>query len=258
MEAYARKIKLKKNETQYHQKLKIHTENLKQKISALGNRLRRYHERAQRYQENNIFSNNQRQFFRKLDEQKNESASMAPSPTEMQKYWKSIWPPKDEHKTNTTWIEREKEEHNNLREMISININEKDVEATVRRMKNWTTPGIDGIHNYWWKSFTHTNKALARLINGAIEDPRTILEYFTHSSTLILPKKGDLTRTKNYRPITCLPSANKIITSTIGHKIQMHLRNNNVRAWEQNGCKNKGRGSKELLVIDNILTKQPK
>lgn len=29
-------------------------------------------------------------------------------------------------------------------------------------------------------------------------------------------------------------------------------------AWEQNGCKRKGRGSKELLIIDNMLTKQAK
>lgn len=29
-------------------------------------------------------------------------------------------------------------------------------------------------------------------------------------------------------------------------------------AWEQNGCKNKERGSEELLVIDKIITKQTK
>lgn len=72
----------------------------------------------------------------------------------------------------------------------------------------------------------------------------------------MIPKKGDLTQPKNYRPITCLPSAYKIMTSIIRQKIYSHIKSNNILAWEQNGCKHKARGCKELLVIDNIVTKQ--
>lgn len=142
--------------------------------------------------------------------------------------------------------------------MTAIVVTEEDVRTTIKRTKNWSTPGIDSIHNYWWKSFTNTHKTLARLIREAIEDPRTIPEYFTQGTTLMTPKRGDLTQPSNYRPITCLPSIYKLITSTIGHKIKIHLKNNHIMAWEQNGCKDEGRGAKELLIIDNLLTKQAK
>ncbi|XP_044757740.1 uncharacterized protein LOC123315901 [Coccinella septempunctata] len=74
----------------------------------------------------------------------------------------------------------------------------------------------------------------------------------------MLPKTEKLSDPKNYRPITCLPSTYKILTSTIGFKIVTHLKNNKLLAWEQNGCNKNGRGAKELLVIDNSITKQAK
>ncbi|XP_044745140.1 uncharacterized protein LOC123307005 [Coccinella septempunctata] len=220
----------------------IHTY-LKNPKPTLGSRLRRYHKRTQRYRENNLFSNNQRQFFRSLDEEVSNSKTKLPSPADMQKYWSNIWSQKGKHITNATWIEQERKEHNGIQEMPEIVVSEKDVEETVRRMKNWAAPA-------------HTHKSLASLITEAIKHPHTIPEYFTHGTTIMLSKKGDLTQPRNYRPITCLPAVYKIITSTIGHKIQIHLKKNKIMAWKQNGCKERGRGSKELLVIDNILTKQ--
>ncbi|XP_044762004.1 uncharacterized protein LOC123319205 [Coccinella septempunctata] len=255
---YTRKLKLKKKEPQYKERIKTYTEGLKQRIAALGNRLRRYNKRTQRYRDNNLFANNQRQFFRKLDEDKNVQTTKTPSPTDMHKYWSKIWSNKGTHNTEATWIEQEKKKHANLQEMSTMNIEEEDVKNTIKRMKNWTTPGIDGIHNFWWKSFSHTHQTLAQLIQEAIENPNKIPKYFTHGTTLMLPKKGDLTQPENYRPITCLPSAYKIITSTIGHKIRTHLKTNNIMAWEQAGCRENGRGSKELLMIDSILTRQAK
>ncbi|XP_044745088.1 uncharacterized protein LOC123306951 [Coccinella septempunctata] len=74
----------------------------------------------------------------------------------------------------------------------------------------------------------------------------------------MIPKKGDPTQPKNYRPITCLPAVYKILTSTISHKINNHIDNNNIMSPEQNGCRQKARGSKELLIIDNTITKQAK
>lgn len=74
----------------------------------------------------------------------------------------------------------------------------------------------------------------------------------------MIPKKGDPSNPENYRPITCLPTVYKILTSIISHKIEIHLKRNNIMAWEQNGCKRQGRGSKELLIIDKAITKQAK
>ncbi|XP_045474917.1 uncharacterized protein LOC123680845 [Harmonia axyridis] len=232
--AYARKLKIKKDR-EYHQ-----------------------HLRTQRYQENNLFKNNQRGFFRRLSGGHGNQQAASPDTHKMQQYWSDTWTQEGSHNTEATWIEAEKSVHLDLTEMTEITITEEDVKATVRRLKNWSAAGVDGIHNFWWKSLTATHKVLARLIKGAIKDPTTIPFYFTLGTTLMIPKKGDLTNPKNYRPITCLPAIYKILTSTIGHKINTHIKTNNIMSWEQNGCKSKARGSKELLVIDNTVTKQAK
>ncbi|XP_044760256.1 uncharacterized protein LOC123317689 [Coccinella septempunctata] len=262
VQCYSRKLKLSRKDAQYKQQLAIHMETLKQKLATLGSRLRRYHKRTKRYRQNNQFNTNQKGFFRDLGEQhrsQQECSRVADSELkEFEKYWSNMWTEKESHNTKATWIETEKEMHANLSEMHSVVITEEDVAMTVKRMKNWTTAGIDNIHNYWWKYLPSTHGVLARLLNSALENPNKIPKFFTQGMTYMIFKKGDPTKPENYRPITCLCSAYKILTSTVGHKIRIHLKNNKILAWEQNGCRRGGRGSKELLVIDNTITKQAK
>ncbi|XP_044766265.1 uncharacterized protein LOC123322386 [Coccinella septempunctata] len=255
MRAYAGRINLKESDTGFKMKIRKHAEKLQQKIAALGNRLRRYHKRSMRYQQNNLFQNNQKVFFRSVDGQKRIENQKPPCAEEMRQYWSSIWSQERKHKAHAPWIEAERENSQSLPEMPTVNVTEVDVRDTIKRMKNWAAPGIDGIHSYWWKALTSTHKVLARLIGGALKNPQKIPHYFTEGKTYLLPKKEDLDHPENYRPITCLSSIYKIITSLLANKINTHLKHCNVMAWEQNGCRSKSRGSKELLVIDNELTK---
>ncbi|XP_045471751.1 uncharacterized protein LOC123678658 [Harmonia axyridis] len=256
--SYAKKMKLKQKDPQFHLKLKTRAEILKQKIAALGNRLKRYNKRTQRYRQNNLFTGNQKEFYRSLEEDQGNLDTTPPKPEDMRKFWSNIWSKGKDHNTEATWIKTEMEELRELEEMAPMQVTEEDVRATIGRMKNWTSPGIDVIQNFWWKTLTSTHKVLAQLISKALIHPDTIPEYFTHGITHLVPKKGDLRQPGNYRPITCLPSAYKIITSTVAFKINEHIKANNIMAWEQNGCRRKGRGSKELLMIDNMITKQAK
>ncbi|XP_045474950.1 uncharacterized protein LOC123680878 [Harmonia axyridis] len=258
---YTKKLNMYESDPQYKDKVTTHLETLKQKISTLGSRLRRYHKRTQRYRQNNQFTSNQKSFFRDLQKQQNHQANLLSpryEPEKFVRHWSKIWSEEKSHNSKANWIEGEKKEHYNLAEMPSIIVTEDEVTATIKRMKNWTAAGIDSVHNYWWKSLPSTHTALARLINEALENPNSIPKHFTHGVTYMIPKKGDPTIPDSYRPITCLPSAYKIITSTIGQKIRIHLKTNNLMAWEQNGCEKSGKGSKELLIIDNLITKQAK
>lgn len=253
---YARKANIKYNDPQYRQKLIQRSEFLKQKIAALGNRLRRYHKRTQRHKQNELFSNNQKLFFRKIESESPNQHITRPKKEDMAQFWADIWSTAVEHDNRASWIEAERKNSEKYIPMPEVAVSEEDIRATVRRLKNWASPGIDGIHNYWWKAFTNTRKILANFICNIIRNPRDLPSYLTHGITHMLPKKGDLSQPKNYRPITCLPSAYKILTSIISFKLNNHLKLNNILAWEQNGCKQKVRGCKELLIIDNVITKQ--
>ena len=45
-------------------------EELKQRIAAIPTKVRRYHERVDRFRQNRMFQNNQRQFYRELDQER--------------------------------------------------------------------------------------------------------------------------------------------------------------------------------------------
>lgn len=134
--AYARKLKLKPSNPQYHIRLRTHKETLKQKIAALGNRLRRYHKRTERYRQNNLFASNQREFFRGLQRGAENKDATPPKPEETREYWSDIWSHEKKHNERAPWIKREIEECRDMEEIATITITEEDVRATISRMKN--------------------------------------------------------------------------------------------------------------------------
>ncbi|KAF4531352.1 hypothetical protein B566_EDAN017258 [Ephemera danica] len=140
--------------------------------------------------------------------------------------------------------------------MPDVSISLEDVRASIKKTKNWTAPGIDGIHNFWWKYFKSTHDVLATRFNEALVEPSIIPKWFTLGITYMKAKSGELSNPKNYRPITCLPTLYKIFTSICAVKISAHLTVNALLATEQNGCKNGTRGCEELLVIDTVASRQ--
>ena len=62
----------------------------------------------------------------------------------------------------------------------------------------------------------------------------------------------------NYRPITCLSTTWKLLTSIISNAICDHLSHKGLLPWEQKGCKRKSRGTKDQLLIDKMIRKYAK
>lgn len=74
--------------------------------------------------------------------------------------------------------------------------------------------------------------------------PSLLPLYFTQGLTYLIPKSGDLRNTENNRPITCLPTAYKVLTAVITIHINKHLRTHNLVAPEQGGGRIKTKGYK--------------
>lgn len=72
----------------------------------------------------------------------------------------------------------------------------------------------------------------------------------------MISKGNDSEDPSQYRPITCLPTIYKILTSIISTKITTHLEYNNIIAEEQKGCRRGHMGCKEQLIIDSIIHRQ--
>ncbi|XP_015189702.1 PREDICTED: uncharacterized protein LOC107073527 [Polistes dominula] len=229
----------------------------KQKLAVYAARLKRYNESYKRKIENTTFLNSERTFYRKLNTEQ-EIGSIQPTKKEITTFWTQIWSNTTEHNTHATWITDEKQKYEDMPEQAEYRITEDELKKTIRSTHNWKHPEPDHIQNFWYKKFTTTHPYLTQQINKIIEDPQELPRFLTEGITFTKPKNQNTENSANYRPITCLPTLYKIITSTICRQIDTHLTKNNIISEEQKGCRRNSQGCKEQLIIDSIIMNQAK
>jgi hypothetical protein len=103
---------------------------------------------------------------------------------------------------------------------------EKDVAEALRTTLNWKAPRRDQTVNFWLKQLTSTHKHIAALFNKLIEEDQ-ILEWLTAGVTFLIPKIEKTDNPKNYRPVTCLPTIYKLLTSIMSRRVQKYMEDAN-------------------------------
>ncbi|KAL0871314.1 hypothetical protein ABMA27_005059 [Loxostege sticticalis] len=234
---------------------------LKQKLSVLSSRLKRYTTCTLRKTQNNQFTNNEKQFYRNMNTTNNSITprphTTAPSPDNMKEFWSAIWENSHEHNQEAEWIQTEQQKFMDMQEMDFQLITWETFVTVLNKLHNWKTPGSDHIHNYWLKKFTHAHKFLHYFINYFIKNPDTIPEYVMAGITYMIPKDStDTSNPAKYRPITCLQTTYKLLTSCITDTIYKHIDQNQILTEQQKGCRRSSQGCKEQLTIDSVILRQ--
>jgi hypothetical protein len=231
---------------------------LKQKLKLKAHRLKRYTKALKRKKDNNLFSTNEKIFYRQLSNTTNSGIGNEheiPEVRELEQFWAGIWETEVQHNEDASWIHEEVRKCEAVEEMKFEEITESDIEAVTSRLHNWKSPGIDRIHNFWYKKFHVLHKAIAKSITGIIQGQQNTPEFIAQGVTYMLPKGKYTTQPSQYRPITCLPTIYKILTSAITRKITTHAEKNFIIAEEQKGCRRNHMGCKEQLIIDSLIHK---
>jgi hypothetical protein len=140
--------------------------------------------------------------------------------------------------------------------MVNESITSEDIKQTIKKLHNWKAPGLDKIQNYWWKNFPYLHHHLSIHINRIMQIPELMPDFLNHGITYLKPKSDNTQDPKNYRPITCLNTLFKIITSIIATKVEKFLTENQILTEQQKGCRKFSQGCKEQLIIDSIVCKQ--
>ena len=83
-------------------------------------------------------------------------------------------------------------------------------------------------------------------------------EWMCEGITYLLAKSNDTKDTKNYRPITCLSTTYKSLTSVLTNKTYSHLEQNNLFSLEQKRCRRGSYGGKDQLMINKMILKNYK
>ena len=104
--------------------------------------------RDKKIKNNNMFVRNEGTFYRQTKKLKKHVGRL-PSINKFTDFWAGIW--KDDSKTPVTkWMkEIEKRLREKVKSISELKVTEKDLQDVAKKRKNWPTPGIDGITNYW-------------------------------------------------------------------------------------------------------------
>ena len=108
------------------------------------------------------------------------------------------------------------------------------------------------IHSFWWKKLSSLHSRLPRqlqeILNGSI--PQWLVRGRT---TLIQKVKSMGPVPANYRPITCLPTIWKLLTSILSTVVCNFLADNSLLFPEQKGCQKGGKRTLDHLCVDKAI-----
>lgn len=99
-----------------------------------------------------------------------------------------------------------------------IEITEEKIRKFLQRLPNWKAPRPNMAQGYWFKYFTSMHKNLKDNLADCLKVGR-VPDWMTKGKTVLIqkdPAKGN--DPSNYRPITCLPLAWKILTGIISEE----------------------------------------
>ena len=180
-----------------------------------------------------MFREDSKRFYRELGK-KTIQIEKPPDIGEVKKFWQNIL---------------EQEVTNTMRMPSGLRTRRKNCSKSTRwsgrtpQLKNWgsTWPeqptgnhmGPDILPNFWIKQFKSLHKALAEAYSEIIKDPKQTPDWLVEGSTNLLPKKEETWIPKHYRPIACLPTTFKILTSVITDRLYSHLEKRNHLATKR-------------------------
>ena len=94
---------------------------------------------------------------------------------------------------------------------------------------------------------------MTNCFNRAIINSEINPQWFTQGISFLLSKSNETNIPKNCRPIICLSTMHKILTSTVTERTCNFLDVNNILPSEQKGCKKGSYGCKDQLLINKML-----
>ena len=235
--------------------LMIHREKLLDKLRYMKVKLEKMLAKGKRVRNNLLFRKDERQFYRNVNESKSRTGK-APNINEFVAFWRGIW----EDQKVTPFLPWMDEVAGKLKRMVvevkEFDVTEEKLTEVIKKRKNWSSPGIDGIQNYWWKRFKTAQQALCRALRKLKEDHSLIPDWFPAGRTVMLPKTDVLSNVKERRPITCLNTSYKIYTGIIGKYMREHACNNGIWDEGQLGGVEDVLGTVDQLIIDNCIMEE--
>ena len=213
--------------------------------------MRRYKLRKKQFEENRDFKNSPDKYYKQL-RGTDIRIEKFPDKEDIDNFWRPIFETESRYNNEAPWI-AEYENTINIEEYEFPPISKDEITEAIKNFANWKSAGIDNLQNFWWSKFEAIHEKLTTSYNAMVDNPNSIPKWFTTERTTLIPKKAQTEIPSNYRPITCLPVAYKIMTSIITKRIKNHLHAYNLLPEEQKGGISGKQGTIDQLLIDDMI-----
>ena len=125
---------------------------MNQRIVAISAKFRRCQERVDRFRQNRIFQNNQRQFYRELNQEGERCDDNQPD-AESKKLWGDIWSESVDHNRDAKWL-KDLQSEGNVTKQEKVNIIMESLKKILGRMPNCNSPSPDFVQRFLLKNFS--------------------------------------------------------------------------------------------------------
>ena len=120
---------------------------MKQRITAIAAKVKRYQAQVDSYRQNRLFENNQNQFYRKLDQAEERCDDNQPLAEESKQFWGNIWSESADYKKDAKWLQELSNEVN-VKKQDKIDITTGSLKRILISIPNWKSPGPDLVHGF--------------------------------------------------------------------------------------------------------------
>ena len=100
-----------------------------------------------------MFQNNQRQFYREVNQEGKRYDDDQPDAEESEKFWGDIWSESVDHNRYSKWL-KDLQSEVNVTKQEKLDITKESLKKILGRMPNWKSSGPDIILGFWLKNFS--------------------------------------------------------------------------------------------------------
>ena len=172
------------------------------------------------------------------------------------RFWKVLWGQKGSGDANAKWLE-EVESAINCRVPTPPNekfgLGKDQAVNTPRKKRNWSASGPDRLANFWWKKVYSLHTEVVKSFENIVQGEHTYPLWFAQGKTTLIPKPGEFT-SANQRPITCLNTMYKWLTTCMLTPMNQHLDTYVLIEGEQRGARVGCSGTIDNLLIDHMVS----
>ena len=168
--------------------LKTVIEELKKRVLAKSDKVRRYRQRIEQFRQNGIFGFVQKKMYTEFNGD-GVRPSDVPNAEESKRFWGDIWSVAKGHNREAEWLKYIKIELGNdkhLQERVVISV--EKVTKQCRKMPNLKAPRKDGVQGYWIKNFSNLHERVAAQTNKILMKDDSQLAWMTHGRTVLCQK----------------------------------------------------------------------